>query len=204
MSTVTISGAVEGPTDEPVIRRIIEFKGGVVHRVQVPQGKQNLRMRLPGYNAAARRSPWLVLVDLNGSHACPAALLDDWLPHPSPFMRLRVVVRSIEAWLLADRDRVASWFSVPVGRVPSAPDGLPNPKQALLSVIQRSRRREMREDMLPRPGSGVAVGPAYRSRVIEFATDLDQGWRPAAAALASPSLRRCLTRLEELIDASKA
>lgn len=195
-----ISGAVEGPTDERVLRRIVAARGGSVHRVQVPQGKSNLRARLPGYNAAARRSPWLVLVDLNGAYPCPSALVQDWLPAPSSLMRFRVVVRSVEAWLLADRERFASSFSVPLVRVPHDPDTVPNPKQALLTAVGHSRRKAIRLDMLPRQGSGRQVGPAYTSRLIDYTSDEDQGWRPEVAAFASPSLASCLERLDELLE----
>jgi hypothetical protein len=178
MTPVSVSGAVEGPTDDPVLQRIVAAKGGLVHRVQVLHGKASLRSRLPGYNAAARHQAWLVLVDLNGSHTCPAALVQDWLPAPSHLMRFRVVVRSIESWLLADRERFASFFSVSASHVPASPDALPNPKQSLLAAVARSRRRAIREDMLPRSGSGRSVGPAYKSRVVEYASHLESGWRP--------------------------
>lgn len=203
MSSVYVSGAVEGRTDEPVLRRIIAAGGGLVHRVQVAEGQPNLRIRLPGYNAAAQRSPWLVLVDLNGAYPCPPALVSAWLPSPSPFMRLRVVVRSVEAWLLADRERFASWFSVPLSRVPTGPDQLSNPKQSLIALLQHSRRKAIREDMLPRPASGRSVGPAYASRIVEYASDAETGWRPEVAASVSPSLTRCLARLRELTGDTK-
>jgi len=90
---VFVSGAVEGPSDEPVLRRIIEERGGQVYRVQVQNGKASLRRALPGYNAAAKRDPWLVLVDLDQEQMCAGALASDWLPAPSQHMRLRVVVR---------------------------------------------------------------------------------------------------------------
>jgi hypothetical protein len=198
MTPISVSGAVEGPSDEHVLRRIVEAKGGLVHRVQVPQGKSNLRSRLPGYNASAQRQPWLVLVDLNGSHPCPASLVQDWLPAPSHFMRFRVVVRSIESWLLADRERFASFFGVAASRVPPSPDDLSNPRQALLATVAWSRRRAVREDMLPRPGSGRSVGSAYTSRLIEYTSNAGIGWRPDEASTRSPSLARCLERLEEL------
>jgi len=67
---VFVSGAVEGPLDESVLRTIVEQRGGVVHRVQVQNGKQNLRRALPGYNAAAQRDPWLVLVGLDQRQTC--------------------------------------------------------------------------------------------------------------------------------------
>ncbi len=197
-----ISGAVEGMPDEAVLRRIVIARRAEVHRIQVQRGKANLRRALPGYNAAAQGDPWLVLVDLDRDFDCAAALVADWLPAPSAYMRLRVVVREIEAWLLADRERFARFFSVPISAVPDRPDELPDPKATLLSAIRRSRRRAIQVDMLPRPNSGRQVGAAYTSRLIEFASDNDRGWRPQVAARRSPSLSSCLTRLDSLIAAA--
>lgn len=94
---VYASGAVEGPTDEAVFRRLVDHVGAETHRIQVQHGKLNLRRALPGYNAAAKWSPWLVLVDLDRDFPCPGALAAEWLPKPAPHMRLRVVVREVEA-----------------------------------------------------------------------------------------------------------
>lgn len=199
MPPVYISAAVEGPADEPVLRRIVEMRGAVVHRVQVQNGKANLRRALPGYNAAARWSAWLVLVDLDQDFACPGALVADWLPAPSPHMRFRVVVRQIEAWLLADGERFASFFTVRKSSVPSEPDTLMDAKTTLLDLASTSRRSAIRQDMTPRPGSGRRVGPAYTSRLIDFATDPSAGWRLDVAAKRSPSLAKCLSRLDELV-----
>jgi hypothetical protein len=92
--------------------------------VQVQHGKANLRRALPGYNAAAQRTPWLVLVDLDQDFNCAAALVRDWLPTASTHMRFRIVVRQIESWLLADGERFSRFFGVRAGAVPDAPDTL--------------------------------------------------------------------------------
>ena len=198
-SHVYISGAVEGPSDEAVIRRIVEHAGGLVHRVQVQNGKSALRRALPGYNAAAQWSRWLVLVDLDHDSPCAAALKADWLPNPTPYMRFRVVVRALEAWLLADSERFAKFFAVKKTAIPRTPEDIQDPKTAVVGIVTGSRRRAIRQDMIPRPGSRRQVGPGYTSRLIEFATD-PSCWRPDVAAQRAPSLARCLTRLEHLID----
>jgi hypothetical protein len=195
-----VSGAVEGPSDEAVLRRIVVSRGAEVHRVQIQNGKANLRRALPGYNNAAQRDPWLVLVDLDQDSDCPAALASEWLPTPSAYMRFRVVVRQIESWLLADAERFASFFAVRRNGIPGAPDQLQDAKAALLAVVANSRRRVIRQDMIPRPSSGRRVGPVYTSRLIEFASNVDEGWRPEVAADHSPSLARCVSRLNELLE----
>lgn len=197
-----ISAAVEGVSDEAVVRRLIDARGADVHRVQVQHGKQNLRRALPGYNGAAQGDPWLVLVDLDQDYACGPLMVADWLPQASTLMRFRVVVRQIESWLLADADRFSDFFGVARPIVPERPDELPDAKAAVLALVGQSGKRAIREDMVPRPRSGRRVGPAYTSRLIEFATRLEDGWRPDVAAARSPSLSRCMTRLDELIAAA--
>ncbi len=197
---VYISGAVEGPSDEAVLRRIVQHAGGIIHRVQVQNGKAALRRALPGYNAAAHWSRWLVLVDLDNDFPCAAGLKADWLATPGPYMGLRVVVRALEAWLLADAERFSKFFAVKKTAIPAAPEAIPHPKSAVIGIVMGSRRRSIKQDMIPRPGSGRQVGPAYTSRLIEFATHPSAGWRPDVAATRAPSLARCLSRLEHLIE----
>lgn len=200
---VYVSGAVEGPSDEPVLRRIVEERGGTLHRVQVQNGKSNLRRALPGYNAAARRSAWLVLVDLDQEHPCAGALVSDWLPLPSPHMRLRVVVHQIEAWLLADADRFASFFGVKRSAIPVDPDSVVDAKAKVVALVSESRRPALRQDMMPREGSGRRVGPAYTSRLIDFASNPSTGWRLDVAVRHSKSLSQCVIRLDELIASQR-
>src|SRR5712692_11428194 len=137
---VYVSGAVEGPSDEAVLKRLVDHVGGHIHRVQVQSGKANLRRALPGYNAAAHWSCWLVLVDLDQDFACASALIVDWFPSPAPYMRFRVVVRELEAWLLADAERFARFFSVKHSAIPKTPESLLDPKAALVGLAARSRR----------------------------------------------------------------
>jgi hypothetical protein len=196
---VHFSGAVEGPTDEAVLRTIVRARGAVVHRVHVQHGKPNLRRALPGYNDAAKRSPWIVVVDLDDECPCASMLVKAWLPVPSPQMRFRVAVRQIEAWLLADADRFSTFFGVRRGQVPDHPDELTDPKDAVIALVAASKKAAIKADMVPRPGSGRRVGPAYAARLIEFVTRGENGWRLDQAASASPSLRRCVERVDELV-----
>jgi hypothetical protein len=192
---LVISSAVEGAVDEAVVGRLIETSGATIGPLYGKRGKANLLARLSGFNEAARRFPWLVLIDLDSDFPCGPAALSVWLPAPSPWMCFRIAIREAEAWMLGDGDAVASFFGVTVSRVPRDPESLDDPKAALVNLAQRSRRRDVREDMVPRPGSGRVVGPGYTSRVMEF---VRQSWRPELAAARAPSLRRSLDALEAL------
>jgi len=190
-----ISGAVEGQVDEAVLKQLVTHVGAALGPIHGKNGKHALLQRLPGYNAAAQWSPWAVLVDLNQHAACAPPVRQTWLPHPTPGMCFRIVVREIEAWLLADSARLARFLRIPATRIPPNPEALPNPKQTMVNLARGSRRRDIREDMVPRPRSGREVGPAYTSRLIEFA---ESHWRPGVAARRADSLRRSLRRLRQL------
>jgi hypothetical protein len=192
---VVVTAGVEGLVDEAVIRRLAGHAGIEVGPVHGKSGKAHLRQRIAGYNNAARIGPWVVLVDLNREAECAPPLRDAWLRQPAPMMCFRVAVRGVESWLLADRGRLARFLRVPISRIPTAPDSIEDPKRAVIELAARSRRRDIQEDMVPRPGSGRTVGPAYASRLIEF---VGTHWNPEVAAGSSDSLRRCLARLKEM------
>jgi hypothetical protein len=198
---IFLSGAVEGLVDEAVLRRLVRFAGGSVGPVHPKQGKRLLLDRLAGYNEAARYSPWFVLVDLDHDAECAPPFRHRCLPTPVDGMCFRIAVREVEAWLLADSERLAAFLSVRHSRIPPNPDSLGDPKQRVIQIARDSRRRDIREDMVPRPGSGRSVGPAYSARLIEF---VQSGWRPRVAARNSESLRRCTRRLRNLVASTAA
>src|SRR6266849_4052476 len=147
---VAISGAVEGLVDEAVARRLIAQVGATPGPVYGRNGKEFLRQRLGGYNLASQHSPWLVIVDLNHEVGCAPDLRLQWLPAPARFMCFRVAVRETEAWLLADRERIARFLGVAIARVPRDPEALDDPKQTVVNLASRSRRRAIREEMVAR------------------------------------------------------
>lgn len=165
---------------------------GAVHG---QKGKNWLDLHLRGYNNGARFAPWLVLRDLDQDAQCAPDLLPSLLPSSSANMRFRLAVRSVEAWLLADSKRISEFLRVGEATVPSSPDALPDAKQALVDLARLSQSREMRNDLVPPPGTSARVGPAYTARLIEFAAGR---WRPGAAARNSDSLSRCLASLAGL------
>lgn len=196
---VFVTAAVEGITDEALLRRICEYAGAFTATVYGKRGKHALLRNLAGYNNSARFRHWVVLLDLDNDGDCAPAVLPRWLPHPARLMSLRVAVRELEAWVLSDSERIAQFLGINQGHVPPDPALLSDPKATLVSLARKSRRSDIRDDLVPRPGSGQAVGPAYASRLIEFVQDRDSGWRPDVAEVHSDSLRRCVDAIRELI-----
>ena len=148
-----ISSAVEGDLDHAVVRRLISHVGGEPGPVYGKAGKPFLRTRIGGYNNAARYGPWLVLVDLDNDADCAPLLRAVWLPQPASHMCFRVAVRAVEAWLIADAETLADFLGVSPGRVPADPESLPHPKGVMINLARRSRRRSIRQDMVPSDGS---------------------------------------------------
>jgi hypothetical protein len=189
---------VEGLADEAVARRLAETCGFDVGPTYVKRGKQEVDPRLPAYAAASKFGPWLVLRDLDHDADCAPSLLDRLIPERPPSLLVRIPVRSVESWLLADHENLAAFLGVSRASLPAKPDELDHPKRALVALAARSRRRRLRRDMLPGESSTASIGPAYTSRVIEF---VGGSWMPYQAAPRSPSLHRCLSALQVLRSA---
>jgi hypothetical protein len=193
-----VSCAVEGDLDEAVLRRVLEDAGIGMGKVYGRNGKTSLLRNLQGFNHAAEHSPWVVLLDLAFDADCAPAFISRYLPAPATNMYLRVAVREIESWIIADRDRLAQRLAIPAGTIPVSPDDLNDPKDALVNLARHSRRSTIRQDIVPSLGSRSAVGPGYNSVFIDFVSDRQGGWRPSVAASNSASLARCLQRLRSL------
>ena len=181
------------------MHRLAEVIGGDLGSVHGKRGKYDLDRKIAAYNQAAQYSPWFVLRDMDHDDDCAASLRNCLLPESVSQMCFRIAVRSVEAWLLADRSNIASFLSVSVDLVPRDPEAMENPKVDMVNLARRSKRRAIREDMIPRPGSGRHVGPAYTARMIEFAR---QHWRPDVASGTSDSLRRAILCWEKLLEGS--
>jgi hypothetical protein len=109
---------------------------------------------------------------------------------------LRIAVKEVEAWLLADREKLSSFLRVSAARLPVQPDTVSHPKELIVELARSSRNREVRADIVPRLGSGRIVGVGYTGRLSEF---VGLHWRPEVAAAECDSLRRCVDRVRDLV-----
>lgn len=193
-----VACAVEGRIDAAVAERLLRVAELPVGRVWNVGGKTKLDPKLPGYNRAASHSPWLVLRDLDHddeNECVPSLRLRLLGGEPPSGMCFRLAVREVEAWFMADRNNCATFFDVPSSLVAAEVESLDDPKQALVNLSRRSRKRAIREGMAPRPRSGRRVGPEYTALVREFGRDI---WDPCAARKNSQSLDRALRCLDQL------
>lgn len=191
--------AVEGDTDVPFAQKLLQ-KAGLAIGKTIRSSKSRMDPQLMSWNRAAGSSPWFVMRDLDQDASCAPGLVQSLVPHRQPLFCLRVVVRALEAWALADADAVARYFCVRSGAVSGTPDAIANPKRYLVDLARRSTKKAIVKDMVPGRGASRPVGPGFERRLIEFGTD---HWRLEVARRASPSLQRAVyaaSRLREQID----
>jgi hypothetical protein len=195
---ISVQCAFEGSLDEVVVRRLLRHVGalpGDLYR----QKKSDLLGKLPGFNASARTRPWLVVVDLDHDTGCAPEAVRSWLPIPSHFMNFRVAVREVEAWILADRERLARYLQIPEAHITGTPEAIDYPKEYLINCARASSSSAIRKGIVPGPGSRRTEGPAYLSLLSEFVNDAERGWRPDVASDHSESLERCIRSVQNTI-----
>lgn len=186
---IPINLAVEDALSEAVLRKTLERanRGFAVGTAFNRGGNGYIRRLIAGFNSAARGTPFLVLTDLD-QNECPPSLIGDWLRQPAhPNLLFRVAVREVESWVLGDREAFANFFGVRTELIPDNPDSINDPKQLLVNLVRRSRRRDIRADIVPPNGSTSQVGPNYNGRLAEFVAS---SWDPSAAVNHSLSFAR--------------
>lgn len=191
MTDIPINLAVEDDLSEAVLREMLKqsqrpFSIGTCLK---RRGYGYLKKILPGINHAAKGSPYLVLTDLD-KNECPLALLTEWLSYPKhPNLIFRVAVIEVEAWLLAHREAFAEFLGISVDLMPDDVDSVSDPKQFLIELTRKSRKRYLRDAIVPAENSTAKIGKDYNGQLIQF---VNQNWEPEIAKTHSRSLERAV------------
>ena len=164
-------------------------------RTGIGHGSSYIDKRISGFNQAAVRAPWVVLLDLD-RRPCAVEYVKQLLPSgASRYMVLRIAVTEVESWLLADTDAVTKFFAVARHRVPSEPDALADAKETLLNLARRGRcSRQIREAVLPQYPS-ASRGPDYNATMISLVHNY---WNRERAVSRSPSLSRAVAAIDRM------
>lgn len=187
---------VEGETDEAVANKLLERAGLTVGYSYGKKGCPYIKSRIANFNSAARQSAYLVLVDfMDTKLSCPPEVLSRWLPAKNENLVLRVVVRELESWLLADVENISRFLGVSRNKIPRKPEELTDPKRELVNIARSSRRKAVRDAIVPERGGTAVAGILSVSEMKRF---IHNDWNIDSARKASPSLDRCVARLIEM------
>lgn len=141
------------------------------------------------YNDAGKHTAVIGLADLEQAQ-CASSLLASKLPDKSAGFHLRLAVRMLESWLLADRHAMARFLKVPISALPINPDGESHAKRVLVNIARNSTSKAIREALVPGDSGGM-VGSDYAATMCKF---IEQHWRVSVARKTSPSLERACQR----------
>lgn len=181
-----------------VMNRLVAASGRPIEvsRRLVERGFGNIKRSVSKYRQASHVIPHVVLTDLDRA-ACPSALRAEWGVTDLPTsMLFRVAVRETESWLLGDRQGFAEFAAVALNKVPQNPEALRDPKQSLINLVRRSRKRRLIEELVPAHGSSASIGPLYNERLGEFVA---HSWDIDAASQACLSLQRARQRFASFL-----
>ena len=168
-----------------------------VIRSDVACGRGNVKKSLAAYANLASSMPVIIGVDLDHD-PCPPQLLSDWdvAGFNNANLIVRVAVREVEAWVLADKKRFANFVGGTSDHIPSSPDEIEDPKRLLLEFARATASDDLKRDLIPiNFGQYPRIGPAYNLRMCKFVRDR---WRPHVAGGRSASLARAIRALESL------
>ena len=193
MTQRSIILAVEDVLGEAVSVRILASLGIAVTQRLGLKGKSYLQRKAQSLNQTARGFAVFMLTDQDSPNPCPPQLIRSWIKGPRhPHFFLRIAVMEVEAWVMADREGMAGFLSIPPSRIPLDTDALTHPKEFLVSLARSSNKARLRADLVPKPGATSKVGPGYNARLGEF---VRLHWNVERASQASNSLKRTLARL---------
>ena len=191
----------EGHSEEAVAMRLLSFCGHEIGTVYGKRGCIYVREKAVSFrHLATEQTGMLILTDFRdtGAQCIPYALRDyvfDKFPNPPSTFLCRFPVNELESWLLADREGLAKYMNVAVSRMPIQPEREEYPKQTLVNLARKSRKKIIREGIAPPPGHKASVGPEYLNLLREFIFNY---WNIEKAMLCAPSLERCVRRLREI------
>ena len=161
-----------------------------------PNGYGYIRKNLAAFNAGAKHTPFVVLVDAD-NRPCPPETIRLWLDGAVQDSNLiiRVAIREVEAWLLADRLGLASYLAVSEECIPHETTRIKDPKRYIARLAARSRRKEIRTDLAREPGTRSKTGPFFAQSLQFFVKNL---WDINVARCHSDSLNRAMIALDKL------
>lgn len=190
--------ATEDELSEVIAEKLLREASNKVNIVQNLRkgGYGYLYSKMDSWRQISRQVPVFIFTDLDALECAPS-LIKKWCggrPLDNN-LHIRVAVREVESWLLADKEGFRSLIGSR-GSIPLSPDDLPDPKAELLSLAKNAPR-EIRQDLVQEYSGNLRQALGYNARLVTF---VQNTWSSERAAKNSPSLQRTRIRLENLLS----
>jgi hypothetical protein len=195
--TEFVNIAYEDALSEAVLERIISRNTSIMIAKRLTKGGFGyLRSNFASLSKAADVIPLVMLTDLDGADCAPS-LIQDWRANTayiSPHLHLRVAVREVETWLLADQEGLSAHLGGVHMQLPQDVEALEDPKRTLLSGASKAKRA-IRELVVRHDGRQLRQGLGYNAVLAAF---VRSRWDLDSASDRSDSLARAIARIEAL------
>ena len=192
---IYFTSVYEDEITHQIMLKIYEYFGCFFeYKAILCNGKGKIKKRIKAYNNAAQHGYYFIIADLDNEYECAPFLINDWLPDiRSSQLLFRVAVHEVESWILADKENLAAFFSISKELVPLYPDNEMDPKRTIISLAKRSRKREIREAIVP-IDDYASIGPEYNTKLQSF---IQSFWSIDSARKNSYSLDKAIKSLEK-------
>lgn len=194
---IPINLVVEDDLSEVVLQKIFteSTRNYAVGTIYGKTGYGYIKQKIEAINEAAKGTPFAIIVDLE--EECPPVQLREWIHRPlHPNLIFRIAVNEVESWLLADKKSFASYLNISETLIPNNADSIPSPKNFLIQLAKRSRKRLLREAIVPVDNSTARVGPDYNGQLSSF---VFTNWSIKEAIKNSDSLKRAVEAINTFV-----
>lgn len=189
---------VEDHLSAAVVEKIFQVHGVSAGDFLGLQGIGYIRSKIKNFNESAKNLKIFALVDLDDKQQCPIDLIKSFVKGPiNRGLLFRIAVVEIESWVLADPVSLSKFLKVSPTAIPTRPDSLESPKEALVAVAKKSRSRSIISGMIPEVGGTAIVGKEYNALMAKFVKEF---WDPNVAKNNSPSLCRAIESILKFVS----
>jgi hypothetical protein len=193
MNNRYVQAVVEDVLQEAILHKLLNHYRPDISLIGVSgkRGNNYIRQSIRGFNEASQFLPHIVLTDLDRI-VCAPQLISDWIDFEiSSQVLFRVAEKEIDAWILSDREEFAKFLGVPCNKIPVDTQELADPKQYIINLARRSRKKIIK-DIIP---SGLGTqGPGYNLLLQDFVIN---AWNPDRASENNLSLQKAIIRLRD-------
>lgn len=162
-----------------------------IHSYLKGHGFGSIKNNINSFNSAASGFTYIVFIDLDND-TCAPNKISSWLDgSKSNNLLLRVAVKEIESWIIADKEHFQLFLGLRHDLIPDNVDRIPDPKAFLFDLVKKSKKSHLIRDICPK--NTARLGPLYNETLSKFVWS---SWDPNLAQLHSPSLNRTIKRFK--------